>query len=390
MRPTLLAATLSLMPLAALADAPCGGPFPAFLDAARAEAVAAGVSPDKADSFFAGLRADPEVIAADRKQGVFQMPFTDFARRLISADRLNRGLANIEKYGDIFDRIEAEYGVDRGVLTAFWAFETDYGSFQGDFNTANALATLAHDCRRPELFRPQLIAAAELYDRGEFDPATTTGAWAGEIGMVQMLPRDIIESGVDGDGDGQVSLKTSVPDALMSGGRMLQRLGWRAGEPWLAEVTLPEGFDWAQSGLETVKTVSDWQALGVTGRNGPLAEGLEGSVVIPQGKDGPAFFAYPNFRVYFDWNQSFVYVMTAAYFATRLDGAPVFDAGAPAPGLDGEQMKLLQTTLQSRGFDVGEVDGILGAKTRAAVRAEQQRLGMPVDGWPTPAFMSQL
>ena len=112
------------------------------------------------------------------------------------------------------------------MLLAFWAFETDYGAIQGDFNTANALATLAHDCRRPELFRPQLFAALELFERGEFDPATTTGAWAGEIGMVQMLPRDIIENGVDGDGDGEVSLKTSAPDALLSGAKMLQSLGW--------------------------------------------------------------------------------------------------------------------------------------------------------------------
>jgi lytic murein transglycosylase len=330
------------------------------------------------------------VLAADRRQGVFQMPFTDFARRLISQNRIDRGRAMAERYDSVFDRIEAEYGVDRGVLLAFWAFETDYGAFQGDFNTANALVTLAHDCRRPELFRPQALAAVKLYEQGGFDPATTTGAWAGEIGMVQMLPKDIIENGVDADGDGEVSLKTSAPDALTSGAKMLQHLGWRPNEPWLAEVTLPAGFDWSQTGLDVTKPVSEWQAMGVTSRNGPLEQGLEASVLLPQGRSGPAFLAYPNFRVYFEWNQSFTYVLTAAYFANRLEGAQIFDAGSPEPGLNDAQMKQLQRKLQAKGHDVGGVDGILGAGTRAAVRKEQERLGMAVDGWPTPALLSQL
>ena len=392
MRPTFLAAALAALtlPASAYAQAKCGGDFSSFIADAKAEAVANGADPAKAERFFSGLRQDPAVLRADQAQGVFQKPFIEFSRRLISENRINRGRAMAEKYDAIFDRIEAEYGVSRGVLLAFWAFETDYGAFQGDFNTANALATLSHDCRRPELFRPQLFAALELFERGAFDPATTTGAWAGEIGMVQMLPRDILENGVDGDGDGAVSLKTSAPDALLSGAKMLQSLGWRAGEPWLAEVTLPQDFDWSQTGLETTKPVSEWQAMGVSPRNGPLAEGLTASVLLPQGRGGPAFIAYPNFRVYFEWNQSFTYVMTAAYFATRLEGAQVYDAGNPAPGLGGEAMKTLQRKLQAKGYDVGDVDGILGSGTRGAVRAEQERLGMPVDGWPTPELLNKL
>jgi lytic murein transglycosylase len=390
MRPLFFAAALAATPLTALAETPCGGDFNAFKQELKAEAVQNGASPAAAEAFFDGIRRDPKVIAADQAQGVFQKPFVDFARHLISANRIERGRANAQKYDAIFDRVEAEYGVNRGVLLAFWAFETDYGAIQGDFNTANALVTLAHDCRRPELFRPQVIAAVTLAESGVLDPDTTTGAWAGEIGMVQMLPRDILENGVDGDGDGQVSLKTSPADALMSGGKMLRHLGWRANEPWIAEVTLPAGFDWSATGLETQRPVSDWVAQGVQSRNGPLAEGLSGSILLPQGRNGPAFLAYPNFRVFFEWNQSFTYVMTAAYFATRLEGAKVFAGDRADPGLSGTQMKQLQRQLQSRGHDVGEVDGILGAGTRAAVRAEQARLGLPVDGWPTPALLSQL
>jgi lytic murein transglycosylase len=390
MRSHILAACLLFSPLSALADVACGGSFSGFIDGLKSEAVTQGIDAETANAFFRGVRQDPAVLRADRKQGVFQIPFVDFSRRLISNDRINRGRANGKKYDVIFDRIEADYGVDRGVLLAFWAFETDYGAFQGDFNTANALVTLAHDCRRPELFRPQVLAAMELYAKGVFNPATTTGAWAGEIGMVQMLPRDILENGVDADGDGKVSLKTSPADALVSGGKMLSHLGWRAGEPWLAEVDLPADFDWALTGLEISKPIADWQSLGVIPRNGPLQKGLTASILLPQGRKGPAFVAYPNFRVYFEWNQSFTYVLTAAYFGTRLQGAKVFDAGSPEAGLDGAQMKALQTALQSRGHDVGAIDGILGSGTRAAVRSEQSRLGLPVDGWPTPALLSKL
>ena len=147
---------------------------------------------------------------------------------------------NAAKYATIFDRLSRDYGIPPGVLLAFWAFETDFGVNQGNFNTLNALLTLSQDCRRPELFRPQVFAALELYTRGDFDPRETKGAWAGEIGMIQMLPEDILDSGSDGDGDGRVDLQNSAEDALMSGGHMLRRLGWQAGAPWLQEIELPE------------------------------------------------------------------------------------------------------------------------------------------------------
>ena len=202
-----------------------------------------------------------------------------------------------------------------------------------------ALATLAHDCRRPELFRPHLMAAIEIVDKGYLTPQEMRGAWAGEIGQVQMLPKDILENGMDGDGDGHVLLKTSAPDALVSGAKMLASLGWRYGEPWLQEVVLPANLGWSLTGLETTMTVAEWERLGVAAREGALDDGrLEASILLPQGRGGPAFMAYPNFRVYFEWNQSFTYVMTAAYFATRLEGAPVYDAGNPDPGLDDGQL----------------------------------------------------
>ena len=150
-------------------------------------------------------------------------------------------------------------------------------------------------------------------------------------------------------------------------------------------------MDWSQTGLETELSVADWERLGVRAREGRLDDArLPASILLPQGRGGPAFIAYPNFRVYFEWNQSFVYVTTAAYFATRLEGAPVYDAGTPDPGLSGAQMKALQQALAAKGYDVGGIDGILGAGTRAAVRDMQARLGLPADGWPTVGLLGRL
>jgi lytic murein transglycosylase len=384
------ALSLFLLPASTSAAVPCGGDFGAFVDAMAAEAIQQGYDAALVQKFFSGVRQDPAVIRADRAQGIFQRPFTDFSRRLISQNRIDNGKRNAERYAAVFDRVQQDYGVNPGILLAFWAFETDYGAVQGDFNTVNALVTLGHDCRRPELFQPQVFAALELYKRGDIDPRTTTGAWAGEIGMVQMLPEDIIENGVDGDGDGHVTLKTSAPDALMSGGRMLRSLGWRPNEPWLQEIVMPEGFDWAQAGVDIWKPVGEWERMGVRARNGSLAGGLQGAIILPEGRNGPAFIAYPNYTVLFEWNKSFVYVLTAAYFATRLEGAPVFEAGNPSPALSGEEIQSLQRKLEARGYDVGGVDGILGAMTRAAVRSEQQRLGLPADSWPTRELLNSI
>ena len=388
---TLGAALLCATTAAAEVSVQCGGSFSSFIGNMKAEAQSRGYSKTDVDRFFRTASQDSKVIRADRAQGIFKTPFVDFSRKVISQNRLTNGRRNSERYDAIFDKAERQYGIPRGVLLAFWALETDYGAVQGNFNTLNALVTLSHDCRRPALFQPQVFAALELFSRGDFDPARTTGAWAGEIGMVQMLPEDIIDHGTDGDGDGQVSLKTSPPDALLSGAKMVQSLGWRAGEPWLQEVTVPTNLDWTKTGLETKLSVSEWKRMGVAPKQGSLGKGnLKASVLLPQGRKGPAFLAYPNYEVYFEWNKSFVYVTTAAYFATRLSGAQVFDAGSPDAALSDSQMKNLQRKLEARGHDVGGIDGILGRKTRAAVQKEQIRLGLPADAWPTTALLNRL
>ncbi len=369
----------------------CGGDFGQFVQGLRAEAAQRGHSAAAIDGFFRHASFYQRALDADRRQGIFQVPFTDFARRLISQNRMDAGRRNAQQQASTFAEVQRRFGVSQGILLAFWAFETDYGAFQGDYNTLDSLVTLAYDCRRPELFRPQVFGALTLYENGNFDPVNTQGAWAGEIGMVQMLPEDIVAHGIDGDGDGQVNLQRSAPDALMSGANVLSSLGWRPNEPWLVEITVPDTFDWYQTGIHTTRSVAQWEAAGVRGRSGALPmRNAQTSVILPQGRNGPAFLAYRNFNVLFEWNQSFTYVLTAAYFATRLEGAPVFDARNPDAGLNADQMRALQSALAARGYNVGAIDGILGAGTRAAVREEQRRLGLPADAWPTRSLLNAL
>lgn len=386
-----LALILASAGLAQAQQPQCGGDLAQFLDGVKAEAIAAGTPADVADKALAGAAIDQKVLSRDRSQGVFRQTFLEFSGRTVSQARLDIGRQKIKDYAEVFARAEQEFGVPPGVITAFWAMETDFGAVQGDFNTRNALVTLAHDCRRPELFRPQLLALIKMVEHGDLDPATNTGAWAGEIGQVQMLPEDIIAFGIDGDGDGHVNVKQSSPDAILTAAKFIEHLGFKRGEPWIQEVTIPDNLPFEKSGLGGTMTAGEWFALGVQPRDGNTAfSALPASLVLPQGRKGPAFITYPNFNIYLEWNQSFIYTTSAAYFATRFGGASVYQKGNPEPGLDVDQMKALQTKLQSLGHDVGKIDGILGAGTRVAVQKEQQRVGLPADGWPTPALLSAL
>lgn len=385
-----IAAVITVLSASSALAQTCGGDFPVWLRGVTEEAAANGVGARGLQA-LASARPNADVIRRDRAQGVFTQHFLEFSGRMVNKYRLQQGAANLRKYAEVFERARREFGVQPEVIAAFWALETDFGAVQGDFSTLNALATLAHDCRRPELFRPQLIALAHLIDRGAV-PANLTGAWAGEIGQMQLLPSDYLEFGIDGDGDGRIDLKGSAPDAILTTAHSLQNVGWRAGEPWLEEIRVPAEMPWEQTGLEFNLPRSQWAAYGITYPDGrPLpADGMNARVLLPMGRKGPAFIAYDNYSIYLEWNQSLIYTITAAYLATRLGGAPQLDPRNPEPGLSVDQMKALQERLAARGHDVGRIDGILGSGTRAAVRLEQLRLGLPADSWPTPDLLGKL
>jgi lytic murein transglycosylase len=325
---------------------------------------------------------------------VFSQSFLQFAGRMATDYRVTHGRQLIAQYKDVFDRAQKQYGVPAPVITAFWALETDFGADIGKSPTVQALVTLGWDCRRPEKFRPQIIPALMLVQNGDLSPDEMRGAWAGEIGQTQFMAYDYNDSAVDFDGDGRRNLRDSIPDVIGSTANLLKKGGWQAGQPWLQEVKVPDDMPWDQADLAISLPRAQWAKWGVKAASGKSlkADGTTAALLLPMGKNGPAFLAYSNFtRAYLKWNESLVYSTTAAYLATRIAGAPKVGAGrAPVTPLDYKQIVALQNILISKGYDVGKPDGKIGAGTRAAVKAEQIKAGLPADSYPTAELMNAL
>lgn len=367
--------------------------FRAWLAEFRREAAAAGVSEPTLASTLDGLTADPAIIARDRRQGFFWQDFLAFSARLATRDRIASGAKRISAHRALFDRVEKEYGVPAPVIAAFWALESDFGLAMGQSPTLRSLATLAWDCRRGGMFRAELLAALKIIDRGDLKPSEMIGAWAGELGQTQFLPSRYLAHAVDYDGDGRRNLLTSTPDVVASTAAYLVSLGWRRGEPWVEEVRVPERMAWEEADPAKRFPIDHWAQAGVTRPDGTrLPAGRPAAaLLLPMGRHGPAFLAYPNFDVYTEWNHSLNYALTAACLATRLGGAPPMQRGnAPVTPLTGDEVRELQRRLVASGFPLEKIDGKLGSQTRTAVREAQLRYALPADGWPTAELLRRL
>jgi len=369
------------------------GSFERWLAAFRQEAAAQGISRATLSAALDGMTLDPGIIARDRRQSFFSQSFAAFAPKLISQNRLQTGAAKLKQHRELFARVERDYGVPGPVIVAFWGLESDFGGGMGNLPVLRSLATLAYDCRRPEMFRGELMDALRIIDRGDLTPGEMIGSWAGELGQTQFLPSHYFKYAVDYDGDGRRNLLRSVPDVMASTANLIVFLGWKRGEPWLQEVRVPANLAWDQADLAIQHPRSKWAGWGVTSIDGrPLpADAMPASLVLPMGRHGPAFLTYENFQVYLKWNQSLNYCLTAAHLAARLGGAPPFSRGSgEVPEWSYQQLKELQQLLARRGFTVGEIDGKLGAGTRAAVKAAQMKLGLPADSYPSHELVERL
>jgi lytic murein transglycosylase len=367
-----------------------GDGFGAWLAGYAKTLADAGLPADAVRSSLSGVAFDPAVIRKDRGQGVFSQTFSEFAGRMVNKNRLTVGAQKIKANASLFSRIEAQYGVPAEVIVAVWGLESDFGANTGDFPTIQALATLAYDCRRPAMFQAELGDAIRIVARGDLAPAEMKGAWAGELGQTQFLPSNYLRYAVDFDGDGRRNLIKSAPDVLASTANYLQSLGWAPGQPWLVEVDVPANLPWDQADLPIKKPAGEWQAMGVRPAHGAIPNGLA-ALYLPMGRFGPAFLAYHNFDVYLGWNESLVYSTTAAYFATRLTGAPPVGPGnGKVEALGASDIAFIQGALAAQGFDTGPKDGKLGQRTREAVRGFQLKAGLPADGWPDSALLRAL
>jgi lytic murein transglycosylase len=366
------------------------GSFERWLSDFRSDARSKGISP-RAIAALDGVSFDQNVINSDRRQSVFSQSFLEFSDRMAAKYRIEKGRSLISKYKPTFEKIEQQFGVPAPVIVAFWGLETDFGANNGNLSTLRALATLAYDCRRPEKFRAELLDALRIVERGDLSPEEMRGPWAGEMGQTQFVPSIYYKYAVDFDGDGRRDLIHSVPDVLASSANYLKALGWQRGEPWLKEVRVPESMDWGQADLNVEHSVGEWSRMGVRiADSGGVRDDLQASLLLPMGRNGPAFLTFHNFKVYLEWNQSLVYSTTVAYLGTRIAGAPAVSRGRGVTPFGYEQTKELQSLLKARGYEVGEVDGKLGLATRASVKKVQQKLGLPADSYPSPELLARL
>lgn len=394
----LVAAAMSLTaPITgnALAKSTCKntGSFEGWKKNFRDEVVRAGVTPSTIRRTYDRTTFQPDIVRRDRRQSFFSRSFVDFSKRLVSSHRLRAGAKKLKQRAGEFARAEREYGVPAEVITAFWALESDFGAgITKQSQIFNSLATLAYDCRRPELFRRELIAAMKIIDRGYLTLDRMTGSWAGELGQTQFLPSHYLNHAIDADGDGRRDLIRSDADIIQSTANFIRHLGWRRGEPWLEEVRVPADLPWAEADLTIKHPVGKWAAWGVKRRAGGRLRGDQpASLLLPMGRNGPAFLAYRNFDIYPLWNQSLNYAVTAAYLATRLAGAEPYRTGRGTVEEYGyKELLELQRLLVRRGFDTGGIDGKLGAKSRAAVKAAQMKFGLPADSYPSAELFRRL
>jgi lytic murein transglycosylase len=372
--------------------------FDRFLAELKQKAIAAGVSPHAVAEASPGMVYDQGIVNRDRGQRVFGQVFTEFAGRMAAPYRMQQGQEHIRTYQAAFARAEKQYGVPPAVIAAFWGLESDFGANMGNLPTLRSLVSLAYDCRRSEMFEGETIAALKIIDRGDLTPSEMVGSWAGELGQTQFLPTHYVTYAVDYDGDGRRDLLRSPADVIGSTANYIANgLKWRRGEPWLQEVRVPQNppssFPWDQADLTIQLPRAKWASFGVTYPDGKALPGddMPTSLLLPMGRNGPAFLAYANFAAYTEWNNSLIYSTTAGYLASRIAGAaPMRRPTGPVAQLPFSELRELQQLLVRAGFNVGKVDGVMGQQSRSAVKAMQIKYGLPADSWPTVELLAKM
>jgi len=367
--------------------------FDEWLADLRAEAALLGIS---ASTLAALDNIAPleRVLELDNSQPEFVQTFTRYIELRVTPGQVSRGQQLLQQHGVLLDEVRQRYGVQPHYLAAFWAIESNFGRATGGFSVLEALATLAYDPRRSEFFRRELLTALRIIDDGHIAPERMSGSWAGAMGQLQFLPSVFDRYGVDGDGDGRIDIWNSLPDVFHSAANFLSQSGWRGDQRWGREVLLPDNFDYRQSGTGVRKPLDEWRDMGVTTLDGnpfPVVAGMEASVILPAGANGPAFLAYGNFRATMAYNPSTFYALTVGHLADRFaGGSAIQNMPENEQALSVVEVQELQELLNQRGFDSGTPDGRVGRMTRAAIRAYQDSAGLPMDGYASGQLLAVL
>jgi membrane-bound lytic murein transglycosylase B len=375
---------------------PIGGDakFQAFIRDFRAIALAAGITPETYYRAVTGIAPIAAIADMNANQPEFSKPVWGYLDGAVSARRIADGKTMLGQYPTVLAGIESSSGVPKEILVAIWGMESDYGHDSGSFNLFAALATLAYDGPRQAYAKPEFLAALKILQQQNYAVSEMRASWAGAFGQTQFTPTAFFKYAADGDGDGRIDLWRNPADALASSASLLKQSGWQTGQAWGLEVTLPAGFAYEDADLEMEKPLSEWARRGVTMTGGmPLPAGdAMAAVYLPAGARGPVFLTFANFKVILKYNNAASYALAVAYLADRMMDRPAFTAAWPRAErtLSRNERMRFQTNLSALGFDAGVADGVLGRKSRAALRAWQKARGLTADGFATADMLGKL
>jgi lytic murein transglycosylase len=320
------------------------------------------------------------------KQPEFSMPVWDYMAVLVDAERVDAGRQAYSNWKTVFADVAARYRVSPDLVAGVWGVESNFGQNLGGRPLITSLSTLSCFGRRQAYFKGEFAATLRILQSGDVPLAKLNGSWAGAFGQTQFMPSTFLRLAQDGDGDGHKDIVSSVPDALASTANFLAKAGFRPGQPWGYEVRLPANYQ-GISGRKNKQSISAWRAAGITLPTGAaLPDDLgQAGLMLPAGTAGPAFLVGKNFDTLYSYNASENYALAIAHLADLIadkTASPGFARAWPTddPGLSRAQNRQLQSLLLAKGYDIGAADGMIGAKTREAIKAEAAKLGLPATG----------
>lgn len=369
--------------------------FHKWLEYFKMKALNHGISPDVIENAFQGVHTIKKVIELDRRQSEYSMTFSQYLRNGISTKRISKGKKMLKAHKKTLTIIENKFGVQPQILIAFWAMESDFGANMGDFSTISTLATLAYDGRRSDFFHDELLCALVIIENNHIKAEQMKSSWAGAMGQPQFMPSTFFYYGLDGNDDGKLNIWTDEADVFTSSANYLKKIGWNAKEPWGIEVKLPKIFDPYIAKFSVEKFTHEWASLGVIQANGkslPIKKNLKGAIIIPSGLSGPSFLVFNNFKMIRKWNRSINYALTIGHLSDRIIGKKSLLIKGPKneKALSREVIKLLQGNLKKLGFYKDSIDGMIGVKSREAIRKYQKNKDIPADGYPSLVLIESI
>ena len=352
------------------------------------QAISNGVSASTYHRYTQNLAPDYSVIEKLNYQPEFSTPIWDYLSGLVDDERVAVGQQKLGQHREVLNRVAAAYGVPAETVVAVWGVESNFGDISGKYPLLQALGTLSCEGRRQSYFRGEFFAAMRILQRGDLTESQLKGSWAGAFGHTQFMPSTYEELAVDFDGDGRRDLVSSTTDALASTANFLKKRGWQTGQSWGFEVKNPQAISLSGESRRNKKSLSYWMQNGLVRVDGSaliqgnLSSSSQAGLMAPAGENGPLFLVFKNFDAIYSYNAAESCALAIAHLSDRLQGQGGFSTTWPTDdaGTSRFERREIQQFLLNRGYDIGAVDGLIGDKTRQAIRQEQIRLGLSPTG----------